>query len=55
MVVMALLLVLILVLFGAGFAVEALWWVALGLLVVWLVGFASRGTGGVRRTRWYRW
>ncbi len=49
-------LLLALVLFGAGFAVKMLWWVALIVLAVWLLGFLVRGTsvsGG--RGRWYRW
>ncbi|PBC76084.1 hypothetical protein BX265_0782 [Streptomyces sp. TLI_235] len=52
MIALLLVLLLILVLFGAGFAVNALWWVALVLLIVWVVGFFARsGSGG----RWYRW
>jgi hypothetical protein len=51
-----LVLLVVLALFGAGFAVKALWIVAGVLLVVWLLGFvmrrpASGGVGG----RWYRW
>ena len=49
-------LLLALVLFGAGFAVKILWWVALIVLAVLLLGFLVRGTsasGG--RGRWYRW
>lgn len=46
-----LVLLVILLLFGAGFAVEVLWWIALALLVVWLLGFLMHGAGG----RWYRW
>jgi energy-coupling factor transporter transmembrane protein EcfT len=50
-----LVMLLVLVLFGAGFALKALWIVAGVLLVVWLLGFVVRrpasGTGG----RWYRW
>ncbi len=43
-----------LILGGLGFAVHVLWWIALVVLVVWLLGFARRaGTGA--RTRWYRW
>lgn len=42
---------LIALLFGAGFAIEVLWWVALIALAVWLVGFLVRGA---ERT-WYRW
>lgn len=43
-----------LILGGLGFAVHVLWWIALAVLVIWLLGFAFRsGTGG--GTRWYRW
>ncbi|MDX3077579.1 hydrophobic protein [Streptomyces sp. NPDC088354] len=53
MVPLLLVLLLALVLFGAGFAVKVLWWVALIVLVLWLVGFVARsGSGG---SRWYRW
>jgi hypothetical protein len=45
-------LVLILVLFLAGFAIKALWVAAAILLALWLVGFLARGT---ERARWYRW
>jgi len=49
-------LLLALILFGAGFAVHVLWWIALIVLALWLVGFLSRTTGGGgRRRRWYRW
>ena len=37
---------------GLGFALHALWWVAIIILVVWLVGFAARAGEG---RRWYRW
>ncbi|MEU6148138.1 hydrophobic protein [Streptomyces sp. NPDC047081] len=56
MVAVLLVLLLALILFGAGFALKALWWIALVVLVVWLLGFLVRGTtaaGG--RGRWYRW
>jgi hypothetical protein len=45
-----------LILGGLGFAVHVLWWIALVVLVVWLLGFLLRtaeGAGG--RGRWYRW
>ncbi|HEY9370858.1 hydrophobic protein [Streptomyces sp.] len=51
MVAILLVLLLILVLFGTGFAVEALWYVALAVLVLWLLGFFMRSGSG----RWYRW
>jgi len=49
-------LLLALILGGLGFAVHVLWWIALIVLVLWLVGFFFTGTasGGPRR-RWYRW
>ncbi|MFW6720810.1 hydrophobic protein [Streptomyces sp. MAR4 CNY-716] len=52
-----LVLLLALLLFGLGFAVKALWWIAVVVLVVWLLGFVMRATptGGSRRSRWYRW
>ncbi|MFD8205810.1 DUF5670 family protein [Streptomyces sp. NPDC059695] len=46
-------LLLILLLFGVGFAVKALWWIAVILLVLWLLGFVARPKGG--SGRWYRW
>lgn len=51
-----LVLLLALILFGAGFAIKVLWWLAVIVLAVWLLGFLFRGagTGGGRR-RWYRW
>jgi hypothetical protein len=56
MVPLLLVLLLALILFGAGFALKALWWVAVIVLVVWLLGFAVRSTtSGGRRGRWYRW
>ncbi|MFF3560875.1 hydrophobic protein [Streptomyces sp. NPDC002574] len=56
MVPLLLVLLLAVVLFGAGFAVKILWWVALIILVLWLLGFVMRGTSsGGGRSRWYRW
>jgi hypothetical protein len=49
-------LLLALILFGVGFALKALWWIAIAVLVVWLLGFlvrSSHPSGG--RARWYRW
>ena len=49
---MLLLVLLLILLFGGvGFAVHALWIAALILFVVWLLGFAMSTDG----TRWYRW
>jgi hypothetical protein len=39
------------VLFGVGFALHVLWWIALIALVLWLVGLVFRPRGG----RWYYW
>ena len=38
-------------LFGVGAALHALWWVALAVLAIWLLGFLVRP----RRGRWYYW
>ena len=50
---LALLLVLLLalLLFGAGFALKVLWILAVIVLVLWLIGFLARGP----EARWYRW
>ncbi|WP_328885341.1 hydrophobic protein [Streptomyces sp. NBC_00316] len=53
MVPLLLVLLLALILFGAGFALKILWWVAIVVLVLWLVGFVARPKG--RTGRWYRW
>ena len=47
-----LVLLLALILGGAGFALHVLWWVALVVLAIWLIGFFVRGAEGAR---WYRW
>lgn len=56
MVPILLVLLLALLLFGAGFAVKILWWVAIAVLVIWLVGFLMRSTTATgTRSRWCRW
>ena len=50
-----LVLLLAIILGGLGFAIHILWWIALVVLVVWLVGFAVRVGEGSTRGRWYRW
>jgi hypothetical protein len=50
MIPLLLVLVLIVVLFGAGSALNLLYWVAIIALVLWLLGFVMNGGG-----RWYRW
>ena len=49
MVALVLFLLLVAILFGAGAALHALWWVAIIALALWLVGFAVRPSG----RRWY--
>lgn len=44
-------LLLTLILFGVGFTAHVLWWIALVLFVVWLIGLVARGP----ERRWYRW
>jgi hypothetical protein len=51
MVPLLLVLLLALLLFGAGFAVKALWWIAVIVLVVWLIGFVARPKGSTGRRR----
>ncbi|GAB3647434.1 hydrophobic protein [Streptomyces sparsus] len=49
-------LLLVLLLFGAGFALDVLWWIAIVVLVIWLLGFVFRAAdSGGGRARWYRW
>lgn len=56
MVALIVLLVLLVIFGGLGFAVHVLWWVLLAAVVLWLIGFLVGGVGaGVGRRRWYRW
>jgi len=57
MVPLLLVLLLAVLLGGLGFAVHVLWWIAIVVLVLWLLGFVFRGGSGVGsgRGRWYRW
>ncbi|MER5448704.1 hydrophobic protein [Streptomyces sp. NPDC002766] len=48
MILWILLLLLILVVFGIGFTMHLLWWVAIVLLVLWIAGFLMRGRRGAR-------
>jgi hypothetical protein len=50
-----LVLLLAVILGGLGFAIHILWWIALVVLFVWLIGFAVRAGEGTSRSRWYRW
>lgn len=58
MVLVVVVLLLALLLGGLGFAVHILWWLALIVLALWLLGFVFRTaetSGSRRRRRWYRW
>lgn len=48
---LVLFLLLTLILFGFGFALEVLWYIALFMLIVWALGFFVRGA----ERRWYYW
>jgi len=51
MLALILVLLLIAILVGFGFLVKALFWVALVLFVLWVIGFMARPSG----RRWYYW
>ncbi len=56
MVVVLLVLLVIALLAGAGFALHVLWWIAIAALVLWAIGwlFGAASEGG--RRQWYgRW
>ena len=41
---------------GLGFAIHALWIVAVIVFIAWIIGFGvARGTGRGNKARWYRW
>ena len=50
-------LLLILAIFGGlGFAAHVLWFVLIAAVILWLVGFLLGGVeSGIGRRRWYRW
>jgi len=51
-------LLVVLILFGLGFAIHVLWWLALAALVIWVLGFFLRVGETIarpRRRRWYNW
>lgn len=47
-----LVLLIALILGGLGFAVHVLWWIALVVLAIWILGFFVRSVEG---SHWYRW
>ena len=48
-------LLVVLILFGIGFAIHVLWWLALAALVVWVLGFFLRVGETVARPRRRNW
>ena len=44
-------LILTLLLFGAGFTLHILWWIAVIAVIIWLAGLVVHSTD----RRWYRW
>jgi hypothetical protein len=51
-----LVLLLALILGGLGFAVHVLWWIAIAVLVLWMIGWVFGVAEGGSRRRWYgRW
>lgn len=55
MAIILLVLLLALILGGLGFVLHVLWWIALVVLALWLLGFLVRVGEGTSRGRWYRW
>ena len=55
MLALILLAILAVILFGVGFTIHVLWWIAIAAAIVWLLGFVIRPAGGARRARWYYW
>ena len=56
MAIVLLALLIILILFGLGFALHVLWWIAIIALALWLLGFLFRAGSCVGpRRRCYRW
>jgi hypothetical protein len=57
MVVIALGLLIVILLFGLGFSLHILWWIAVVALAIWLLGFLFRagGTSAGPRRRWFYW
>jgi hypothetical protein len=56
MVALAVLVLLLLVLGGLGFAVHVLWYVLIAAVLLWLIGFFIGGAPTAGRRRWYgRW
>jgi hypothetical protein len=52
---MATILLVLLLAIALGFAIQVLWWVALAVLVRWLVGFLVRVGQETSSGGWYQW
>ena len=49
-------LLIVIILFGVGFSLHILWWIAVVALVIWLLGFLFRvGESAGSRRRWFYW
>jgi hypothetical protein len=57
MVALVVLLLIIAIFGGLGFAVHVLWWVLIAAVILWILGFLVGGAeAGMGRRRWYgRW
>jgi hypothetical protein len=58
MIALIVLLLLLLLFGGLGFAIHILWFVLIGLVILWLIGwFVGAGSSAFShgRRRWYRW
>lgn len=56
MVALIVLILLVAIFGGLGFAAHVLWWILLIAVALWLLGFLVGGIdAGVGRRRWYRW
>lgn len=55
MVALIVLLVLIALLGGLGFAAHVLWWILIAAVILWIIGFFVGGAEAGGRRGWYRW
>lgn len=56
MVALIVLLVILAIFGGLGFAAHVLWYVLIAAVLLWLIGFfVGRVESGLGRRRWYRW
>ena len=55
MVALIVLLLLLVVFGGLGFAVHILWWILIAAVILWLIGWFVGGASTAGRRHWYRW